>query len=77
MSLGEQIFGDLRALYRALAADWESARPAVVQGGVGMAAAGDADRLHEPGTSEAHETYVSCPQQEQARARHPYDRKSR
>jgi len=39
--------------------------------GIGLAAAGYADRRHEPGTSKAHERYVSGPQQEQARAKHP------
>jgi hypothetical protein len=44
----------------------------VVQGGVALPAAAYAYRRHEPGTCEVRETYVSCPQQEQARARHPY-----
>jgi transposase len=47
------------------------AAPRAVQGGIGLAAAGYADRRHEPGTSEAHERYVSSPQQGQAWAGHP------
>jgi hypothetical protein len=45
--------------------------PGAVQGEIGLAAAGYADRRHEPGTSEVHERYVSSPQQEQAWVGHP------
>jgi hypothetical protein len=40
--------------------------PRAVQGGIGLAATGHADRRHEPGTSEVHERHGSGPQQERA-----------